>query len=84
MTSTVYLDDVRCDGSGHGGCQAGCRIYWKEAWLRGVDADVGDTVLATDTDGLAALEQRARPARGRAVSLTARPPTYGGVRRPRR
>ena len=26
--------DVRCDGSGHGGCQAGCRIYWKEAWLR--------------------------------------------------
>ena len=34
---TVYLEDLRCDGSGHGGCQAGCRIYWKEAWLRRVD-----------------------------------------------
>ena len=37
MHATVYLDDLRCDGSGHGGCQAGCKIYWKEAWLRRVD-----------------------------------------------
>jgi len=36
MPDTVLLDDVRCDGGGHGGCQAGCRIYWKEAWLRRV------------------------------------------------
>ena len=44
MHDTVYLEDLRCDGSGHGGCQAGCRIYWKEAWLRRVDSasDVGD------------------------------------------
>ena len=34
---TVLLDDLRCDGSAHGGCQAGCRIYWKESWLRRVD-----------------------------------------------
>ena len=33
MESTVYLEDLRCNGSGHGGCQAGCLIYWKEAWL---------------------------------------------------
>ena len=39
MRDTVYLEDLRCDGSGHGGCQAGCRIYWKEAWLRRVDGD---------------------------------------------
>jgi hypothetical protein len=38
MTSTVFLDDLRCDGSAHGGCQAGCRLYWKEDWLRLVDA----------------------------------------------
>src|SRR4051794_37149299 len=38
MPSTVYLDDLRCDGSAHGGCQAGCRLYWKEDWLRRVDA----------------------------------------------
>ena len=24
MESTVYLDDLRCDGSAHGGCQAAC------------------------------------------------------------
>ena len=39
MRDTVYLEDLRCNGSGHGGCQAGCRIYWKEAWLRRVDGD---------------------------------------------
>jgi len=36
MHSTVLLEDLRCDGSAHGGCQAGCRLYWKEAWLRRV------------------------------------------------
>ena len=34
MRDAVFLDDVRCDGSAHGGCQAECRLYWKEAWLR--------------------------------------------------
>jgi hypothetical protein len=43
MRNTVFLEDLRCDGSGHGGCQAGCRIYWKEAWLRRVDPDVAVT-----------------------------------------
>jgi hypothetical protein len=37
MYSTVYLDDLRCDGSAHGGCQAGCKLYWREEWLRRVD-----------------------------------------------
>ena len=26
---------TRCDGQAHGGCQAGCLIFWKEAWLKG-------------------------------------------------
>jgi hypothetical protein len=43
----LLLDDVRCDGSGHDGCQAECRLYWKEAWLKSVTpgepaADSGD------------------------------------------
>jgi hypothetical protein len=29
----VHLD-TRCDGSAHGGCQASCLIFWKEAWLK--------------------------------------------------
>ena len=32
--NTVHLDDSRCDGSAHGGCQAACTLFWKEAWLR--------------------------------------------------
>jgi len=35
----VVLDGSRCDGSSHDGCKHGCRIYWKQAWLRSVDAD---------------------------------------------
>ena len=36
MPDTVLLEDLRCDGSGHGGCAAGCRMYWKTAWLEPV------------------------------------------------
>jgi hypothetical protein len=36
LEDTVLLEDLRCDGSGHGGCQAECRLFWKEAWLRKV------------------------------------------------
>jgi hypothetical protein len=34
LRDTVMLRDVRCDGAAHGGCQAGCQILWKEAWLQ--------------------------------------------------
>src|SRR5512143_2073528 len=34
----VVLEGPRCDGSQHDGCKHGCRIYWKQAWLRPVDA----------------------------------------------
>ena len=47
MHSTVYLEDLRCDGSGHDGCQAGCKIYWKEAWLRRVEDDSRPPTQAT-------------------------------------
>ena len=36
MRDTVHLEGVRCDGDAHGGCEAGCLIFWKEAWLRPV------------------------------------------------
>lgn len=48
MQATVYLDDLRCDGSAHGRCQAGCKIYWKEAWLRRVDDRAGSPDAADD------------------------------------
>ena len=34
MYRTVHLEQLRCDGGGHDGCQAGCLIFWKEAWLK--------------------------------------------------
>jgi hypothetical protein len=39
MENAVHLEVLRCNGEAHGGCQAGCLIYWKEAWLKRV-ADV--------------------------------------------
>lgn len=50
MESAVHLEDLRCDGSAHGGCQAGCLLFWKEAWLRRVEpgedaaAESGSTI----------------------------------------
>ena len=49
LESAVHLEDLRCGGSAHGGCQAGCLLYWKDAWLKRVDGELGDA---------------ARPARG--------------------
>ncbi len=37
MWNTVHLDELRCNGSGHDGCQAQCLFYWKEAWLKRVE-----------------------------------------------
>lgn len=34
MQDTVHLDGLRCDGAAHGGCEAGCLLFWKEAWLQ--------------------------------------------------
>jgi len=34
----IHLEH-RCDGKAHGGCQAGCLLFWKEAWLRPVEAN---------------------------------------------
>lgn len=33
MPDTVHLQKIRCDGSAHDGCEAGCLTFWKEAWL---------------------------------------------------
>src|SRR5579859_1706939 len=36
IDNAVHLE-TRCDGQAHGGCQAGCLIFWKEAWLKPVE-----------------------------------------------
>lgn len=37
MHDTVHLENNRCDGAAHGGCQAACLLYWNEAWLERVE-----------------------------------------------
>jgi hypothetical protein len=34
MKNCVHLQDLRCGGEAHGGCQARCLLFWKEAWLK--------------------------------------------------
>jgi hypothetical protein len=36
MRNVVTLVGQRCDGAGHGGCQAACHLLWHERWLRRV------------------------------------------------
>lgn len=42
LHDTVLLADLRCDGESHGGCQAGCPLFWKEAWLKRPDEQDSD------------------------------------------
>jgi hypothetical protein len=34
LNDTVFLEEVRCDGGSHAGCDRGCLIFWKTAWLK--------------------------------------------------
>jgi len=54
MRDAVHLEGLRCDGAAHGGCQASCLIFWKEAWLTPV----------RDTVALAPASTTARPSDG--------------------
>jgi len=53
VKDAVHLTGVRCDGQAHGGCDAGCLIFWQEAWLRRVatafvrDSQIGECGVAT-------------------------------------
>jgi hypothetical protein len=64
MERTVHLEGVRCDGSAHGGCQAGCLIFWKEGWLKRAGQDgraPADPVPAEPLATLETLQRETRP-----------------------
>lgn len=56
VAHAVHLD-TRCDGSAHGGCQAGCLIFWKDAWLKPVNRRSPDSSL-TSADSNASQTQQ--------------------------
>jgi hypothetical protein len=49
VAEAVHLG-TRCDGSAHGGCEAACLLFWKDAWLKPVDesAEVGASTRSAD------------------------------------
>jgi hypothetical protein len=71
MENAVHLEGLRCDGAAHGGCQAACLIFWKEAWLKRVDPvdpvdpvdnDEAPAIVAgSDAAACAVLQRATRP-----------------------
>jgi hypothetical protein len=54
LKDAVHLE-TRCSGEAHGGCQAGCLMYWKEAWLKRIDTNselVSVTSLSPEPSGI--------------------------------
>jgi hypothetical protein len=39
VKNAVHLAGVRCDGASHSNCDAGCLLFWNEAWLKKVEPD---------------------------------------------
>jgi len=60
MSGTVHLENIRCNGAAHDGCEAGCLIFWKEAWLEPLDRAPGAGDLlprkTADTDRMQCTE----------------------------
>jgi hypothetical protein len=53
VKNAVHLTGVRCDGASHGNCDAGCLLFWNEAWLKKVAPDFVSASQVTQP-GLAA------------------------------
>jgi len=58
LPDAVVLEDLRCDGTCHGGCEAECRVFWKEAWLRRLGHGDDLSPSAADVGNLAEFERR--------------------------
>src|SRR6201995_2088682 len=77
MRNTVHLADVRCDGQAHGGCQAGCFIYWKTSWLKPA---AGSRAPGGRTLPIAAVTQPATPPRAACTPQRLAEVAHGGCR----
>jgi hypothetical protein len=51
LPNAVHLEGLRCDGSAHGGCQAECLFFWKDAWLKRVNESVDSEPLPISESG---------------------------------
>ncbi|MBV8864404.1 MAG: hypothetical protein JO210_03285 [Acidobacteriaceae bacterium] len=58
----VLLDGLRCSGAEHDGCQKACAIFWREAWLRKVNASEPEANV--DQEGRTRLRARLKTSKG--------------------
>jgi hypothetical protein len=67
VRDAVHLTGVRCDGQAHASCDAGCLIFWNEAWLKRVvpgfpnDSQIGGCSSAAPRHPLPATNGGAIP-----------------------
>lgn len=52
MLHAVHLEDARCTGDAHGGCQAKCLLFWKEAWLKRVAGEADSPPVTSSLPAL--------------------------------
>jgi hypothetical protein len=70
----VHLEDNRCSGAAHGGCDTACLIFWKEAWLTRIS---GPDAPAPSREPVGAgCSEQAVWAGARAPGSTEADPTY--------
>jgi len=67
-SDVVTLEDIRCSGDAHDGCEKGCMIFWREDWLRRVPSAAA-TAAAIDPDAIARLRARLKTKSGPEIYL---------------
>jgi len=76
VKNAVHLTGVRCNGASHGNCDAGCLLFWNEAWLKKIEPDFLSAshvnqlaspsfAVATPANGHGCTEERLRQASAR-------------------
>jgi hypothetical protein len=76
MHNTVHLRNVRCDGSAHDGCQAACRIFWKEAWLERAENGRAPVARPLDAGEQAFVANTLQPATRAPAAAQGEEPLY--------
>ena len=58
MRDTVLLEESRCDGAAHDGCERNCMMFWKTAWLKPADLEPSRPPIGLPANDLANLPTR--------------------------